>query len=523
MSRVSYTSMATPVGAHEQVTILDFGGQYTQLIARRVRECNVFCEILPYDTPLAEIRRRAPKGVILSGGPASVYEPNAPRVDPELFTLGIPVLGICYGHQLMAHLLGGVVAPAPQREYGRTLLTVVHAEPLFEQLDYHLTCWMSHGDIVETAPPGFAIMAETENTPVAAMGDLTRRLYGVQFHPEVAHTPFGMHLLRNFLYQVCRCRGDWTMRHFIEESIAAIRAQVGDAQVLCAVSGGVDSCTVAALVQRAIGEQLTCIFVDHGLMRQGEAEQVRTLFTQHFPSRLIFVDARERFLERLAGVVDPEQKRKIIGEEFVRVFEAHADAIEQCRYLAQGTLYPDVIESGTRLAAKIKTHHNVGGLPEWMTMTLIEPLRYLFKDEVRRVALELGLPPEIVWRQPFPGPGLAVRVLGAVTAEKLDIVRAADAILNEELVRTGWAQRVWQAFAVLPDVRSVGVMGDQRTYQHPIVLRVVHSEDAMTAEPAELPWNLLLRIANRISNEVAGVNRVLYDLSSKPPATIEWE
>jgi GMP synthase (glutamine-hydrolysing) len=516
---VSYSLM----NAHEQVAILDFGGQYTQLIARRVRECDVFCEILPYDTPLHTLRARQPKGIILSGGPASVYEPNAPRVDPELFTLGVPVLGICYGHQLMAHLLGGTVQPAAQREYGRTLLTVVHAEPLFEQLDFHLTCWMSHGDMVQTPPPGFVVLAETENTPVAAMGDLQRHLYGVQFHPEVAHTPFGMHLLRQFLYAVCGCRGDWTMRNFIDESVARIRAQVGSERVLCAVSGGVDSCTVAALVQRAIGEQLTCIFVDHGLMRAGEAEQVRTLFTQHFPSRLIFVDARERFLQRLQGVVDPEQKRKVIGEEFVRVFEEHADAIGQCRYLAQGTLYPDVIESGTRLAAKIKTHHNVGGLPDWMRMELIEPLRYLFKDEVRRVAQELGLPPEIVWRQPFPGPGLAVRVLGEVTAEKLAIVRAADAILNEELTRTGWAQRVWQAFAVLPDVRSVGVMGDQRTYQYPIVLRVVHSEDAMTAEPAELPWNLLLRVANRISNEAPGVNRVLYDLSSKPPATIEWE
>ncbi|MCS7273283.1 MAG: glutamine-hydrolyzing GMP synthase [Fimbriimonadales bacterium] len=510
-------------GAHELVLILDFGGQYTQLIARRVRECQVFCEIVPYDTPLVALKARQPKGIILSGGPASVYEPNAPRVDPELFTLGIPVLGICYGHQLMAHLLGGVVSPAPQREYGRTLLTVVHAEPLFEGLDFHLTCWMSHGDRVETPPAGFTVLAETENTPVAAMGDLQRNLFGVQFHPEVAHTPFGMHLLRNFLYKVCGCRGDWTTRNFIEESIAAIRAQVGNERVLCAVSGGVDSCTVAALVQRAVGDQLTAIFVDHGLLRKGEAEQVRTLFTQHFPSRLIFVDARERFLNRLRGITDPEQKRKVIGEEFVRVFEEHADAIGQCRFLAQGTLYPDVIESGTRLAAKIKTHHNVGGLPEWMRMELIEPLRYLFKDEVRRVALELGLPEEIVWRQPFPGPGLAVRVLGEVTAEKLEIVREADAILNEELQRTGWARRVWQAFAVLPDVRSVGVMGDQRTYQYPIVLRVVHSEDAMTAAPAELPWDLLLRIANRITNEVAGVNRVLYDLSSKPPATIEWE
>ncbi len=514
---------SAPAGVREQVVILDFGGQYTQLIARRVRECHVFCEILPYDTPLPALKSRQPKGIILSGGPASVYEPNAPRVDPELFTLGIPVLGICYGQQLMAYMLGGEVQPSQEREYGRTLLTVVQSEPLFTGLDYHLTCWMSHGDRVLQPPPGFEVLAETENTPVAAMGDRRRHLYGVQFHPEVAHTPFGMNLLRNFLYGVCGCSPSWTPANFVQEAIEAIRQQVGQEKVLCAVSGGVDSCTVAALVQRAVGEQLTCIFVDHGLLRKGEAEQVRELFTRHFPSHLIFVDARERFLQRLKGVVDPEQKRKIIGEEFVRLFEEHAEELGACRFLAQGTLYPDVIESGTRLAAKIKTHHNVGGLPEWMRMELLEPLRYLFKDEVRAVAAELGLPPSIVWRQPFPGPGLAVRVLGEVTGEKLEIVREADAILNEELERSGWSRRVWQAFAVLPEVRSVGVMGDQRTYQYPIVLRVVHSEDAMTAEPTELPWDLLLRIANRLVNEVPGVNRVLYDLSSKPPATIEWE
>ncbi len=512
-----------PAGVREQVIVLDFGGQYTQLIARRVRECHVFCEILPYDTPLTALLARQPKGIILSGGPSSVYEPNAPKVDPELFTLGIPVLGICYGHQLMAYLLGGEVQPAEEREYGRTLLTVVQSDPLFSQLDYHLTCWMSHGDQVLTPPPGFVVLAETQNTPVAAMGDLQRHLYGVQFHPEVSHTPFGMNLLRNFLYTVCGCQPTWTPANFVQEAVAQIRAQVGNEKVLCAVSGGVDSCTVAALVQRAIGENLTCIFVDHGLLRKGEAEQVRELFTRHFPSHLIFVDARQRFLTRLEGVTDPEEKRKRIGEEFIRVFEEHADELGECRYLAQGTLYPDVIESGTRLAAKIKTHHNVGGLPEWMRMELLEPLRYLFKDEVRAVAMELGLPPRIVWRQPFPGPGLAVRVLGALTGEKLEIVREADAILNEELERSGWARRVWQAFAVLPDVRSVGVMGDQRTYHYPVVLRVVHSEDAMTAEPAELPWDLLMTIANRIVNEVPGVNRVLYDLSSKPPATIEWE
>ncbi|MER3402244.1 MAG: GMP synthase (glutamine-hydrolyzing) [Armatimonadota bacterium] len=512
-----------PVGAREHVVILDFGGQYTQLIARRVRECQVFCEILPYNTPLSALRRRQPKGIILSGGPASVYAPGAPRLDPELLALGIPVLGICYGHQLMASLLGGEVQPAELCEYGRTHLTVVRSEPLFMGLEAHLTCWMSHGDQVLTAPPGFEVLAETESTPIAAMGHRQRHLYGVQFHPEVAHTPFGTHLLRNFLYTVCGCLPSWTPASVVQEAIEAIRRQVGSEKVLCAVSGGVDSCTVAALVQRAIGDQLTCIFVDHGLLRKGEAEQVRTLFTRHFPSHLIFVDARERFLQRLEGLTDPEQKREVIGEEFVRIFEEHAEELGACRFLAQGTLYPDVIESGTRLAAKIKTHHNVGGLPEWMRLELLEPLRFLFKDEVRAVATELGLPASIVWRQPFPGPGLAVRVLGALTRDKLDTVREADAILNEELERSGWSRRVWQAFAVLPDVRSVGVMGDQRTYQHPIVLRIVHSDDAMTAEPAELPWDLLLRIANRITNEVPGVNRVLYDLSSKPPATIEWE
>lgn len=510
-------------GLHEQVVVLDFGGQYTQLIARRVRECQVFCEILPFSTPLDALRARQPKGVILSGGPASVYEPNAPQVDSALFEMGIPILGICYGHQLMAQMLGGEVCPAAQREYGRTRLTVLRTEPLFAGLEAELVCWMSHGDQVAQPPPGFVILAETENTPVAAMGDLERHLYGVQFHPEVAHTPFGKALLRNFLFKVCGCQGDWTPTNFIEESIRALREQVGNARVLCAVSGGVDSCTVAALVQRAIGEQLTCIFVDHGLLRKGEAEEVRELFTRHFPTRLLFVDARKQFLQRLRGITDPEEKRKVIGEEFVRVFEAHADEIGDCHFLAQGTLYPDVIESGTPIAAKIKTHHNVGGLPSWMRLQVLEPLRYLFKDEVRAVAQALGLPESIVWRQPFPGPGLAVRVVGEITPERLQQVREADAILNEELTRAGWHRRVWQAFAVLPDVRSVGVMGDQRTYQHPVVLRVVHSEDAMTAEPAELPWDLLLRIANRIVNEVPGINRVLYDLSSKPPATIEWE
>lgn len=518
------SSPIAPGTFDERVIVLDFGGQYTQLIARRVRECQVFCEILPYWTPLPELARRAPKGIILSGGPASVYEPAAPHVDPALYAMGIPILGICYGHQLMAQTLGGQVEPAALREYGRTELQVVEGEdPLFEGLGKHLICWMSHGDYVRKAPPNFQVLAATANTPVAAMGDRRRRLYGVQFHPEVAHTPFGKTLLHHFLYRVCGCEGRWTPTHLVESAVAAIRAQVGNARVLCAVSGGVDSCTVAALVHRAIGDRLTCLFVDHGLMRKGEPEEVIELFTTHFPARLIAVEARERFLTALKGVTDPEQKRKRIGEEFVRVFEEHADEIQNCRFLAQGTLYPDVIESGTPQAARIKTHHNVGGLPAWMRLEVIEPLRYLFKDEVRQVAQQLGLPESLIWRQPFPGPGLAVRVLGEVNEERLERLREADAIVTEELGKAGWLRQVWQSFAVLLDTRSVGVMGDQRTYQNPVVIRVVASEDAMTAEPVELPWRLLQRIANRIVNEVPGVNRVLYDLTSKPPATIEWE
>jgi GMP synthase (glutamine-hydrolysing) len=519
--------MEIPIGSAgiaERVIVLDFGGQYTQLIARRVRECQVFCEILPFHTPPDEILSRDPKGIILSGGPASVYEPGAPELDLTLYQSGTPLLGICYGHQRMALDLGGQVDAADQREYGRTELSVTsEKDPLFADLERTLVCWMSHGDYVRTAPPGFQVSASTANTPVAAMGDPRRNLYGVQFHPEVSHTPFGKTVLKNFLYRVCGCKGDWTPANFVHAAIEAIRERVGDAKVLCAVSGGIDSCAVAALVQKAIGDKLTCIFVDHGLLRKNEAEEVRFLFTQNFPSHLIFVDAHEPFLRKLAGVIDPEEKRKIIGEEFVRVFEAHADEMSDCRYLAQGTLYPDVIESGTPHAAKIKTHHNVGGLPEWMKMEVLEPLRFLFKDEVRAVAQELGLPDSLVWRQPFPGPGLAVRIMGEITERRLHQVREADAIVTEELGREGWLRRVWQSFAVLLDTRSVGVMGDQRTYQNPVVLRVVGSEDAMTAEPVELPWELLQRIANRIVNEVPGINRVLYDLTSKPPATIEWE
>jgi GMP synthase (glutamine-hydrolysing) len=508
----------------ELIVILDFGAQYTQLIARRVRECHVYSEILPYDTPLSDIIQRAPKGIILSGGPSSVYEHGAPTLDARVYHLGIPILGICYGHQLMAKQLGGRVIPAEKREYGRADLTVCAPGILFADMPRGLICWMSHGDTVLAPPEGFEIHATTASTPVAAMGDELHKLYGVQFHPEVAHTPFGKELLRRFVVEVCECSATWTTESFIQEAVADIRQQVGGAGVVCGVSGGIDSCTVAALVHRAVGDQLTCIFVDTGFLREGEPEQVRHDFAEAFGIKLISVDAQERFLHRLSHVTDPESKRKIIGEEFVRVFEEVADNIAGVEFLAQGTLYPDVIESGTRTAAKIKTHHNVGGLPEVMRLRVLEPLRYLFKDEVRAVATELGLPESIIWRHPFPGPGLAIRITGDVTAERLRILRKADAIFIEELQAAGLYRQVWQAFAALaPGIRSVGVMGDARTYAHPIILRAVTSEDAMTAHWAHLPYELLERVSNRIVNEVPGVNRVVYDISSKPPATIEWE
>lgn len=514
--------LENPTG--ELVIILDFGAQYTQLIARRIRECNVYCEILPFDAPLDRIRARQPIGIVFSGGPNSVYEEGAPAVDAGLFDMGVPVLGICYGHQLMARALGGDVAACEQREYGKTALTVTDPGPLFAGLDAELTCWMSHGDRVQQPPPGFRVLARTESTPVAAMGDPTRRFYGVQFHPEVVHTPFGKHILERFLVDVCGCRQLWTMGSFIDEAVQAVRAQVGDAGVVCGVSGGVDSCAVAALVHRAIGKQLTCIFVDHGMLRLDEGDQVRRDFADALGINLISVDASDRFLAKLAGVDDPERKRRIIGEEFVRVFEETADSVSGVGFLAQGTLYPDVIESGTRTAAKIKTHHNVGGLPEHMRLKVVEPFRYLFKDEVRGVAEELGLPESIVWRHPFPGPGLAVRITADITRERLDTLRQADAIFIEEIRRAGLYREIWQAFAALaPGIRSVGVMGDSRTYSHPIILRAVSSEDAMTANWSRLPYDLLERVSSRIVNEVPGVNRVVYDVSSKPPATIEWE
>ena len=507
----------------ELVIVLDFGAQYSQLIARRIRECNVYCEILPAETPAAELARLAPRGIVFTGGPSSVYDDGAPRCDPGVFALGVPVLGICYGHQLMAYMLEGRVVPAETREYGRTELTVLDSGPLFQGLEGCRVCWMSHGDTVLEPPAGFQVLARTDATPVGAMGDPARRLYGVQFHPEVTHTPWGTELLRNFVLNVCGCAGNWTMRNFIEESTEKVRATVGRGKVLCATSGGVDSMTLAALVRRAVGEQLTCVFIDHGLLRKGEAEQVRRTFDEELCFPLTFVDASERFLSELRGVTDPEKKRKIIGREFINVLEAEAQKVGGVDYLAQGTLYPDVIESGTGSAAKIKTHHNVGGLPERMRLKLVEPFRRLFKDEVRRVGSELGLSPEIIGRHPFPGPGLAVRIVGEVTPERVEIAREADAIAMEELRAAGLYDEIWQAFCALLPVRSVGVMGDQRTYAYPIVLRAVSSEDAMTATWSRIPYDILERISNRIINEVRGVNRVVYDISSKPPATIEWE
>ena len=511
-------------GATEQlVLVLDFGAQYTQLIARRIRECKVYCEILPYDTPLDTILARKPVGLVFSGGPSSVYEQGAPRIDRRIYDVDLPILGICYGMQSMAHDLGGKVSAATLKEFGKTQLDVLDPAVMFEGLNPELVCWMSHGDTVEEPPPGFKISAATENCPVAAMYDAERRFYAVQFHPEVVHTPWGTDVIRGFLQKVCCTGGLWTMESFIEQQVDLIRKQVGDAQVVCGLSGGIDSCTVAALVHKAIGDQLTCIFVNHGLLRKGEEDDVQRKFAAAFNINLVYVDAVDRFVGRLEGVTDPERKRKIIGEEFVRVFEEESNKLVNATYLAQGTLYPDVIESGTKSAAKIKTHHNVGGLPENMKFKLVEPLRFLFKDEVRAVAEELGLPSDMVWRQPFPGPGLAIRITGEVTKERLDLLRSADWIIIDEIKRAGLYRKVWQSFAVLVPTKSVGVMGDQRTYAYPIVLRAVTSEDAMTADWARLPYEVLDRISNRIVNEVPGVNRVVLDITSKPPATIEWE
>jgi len=507
----------------QTVLVVDYGAQYAQLIARRVRECKVYSEIVPHDITIEELKAKNPSGLIFSGGPASVYADNAPAANPAFFELGVPILGICYGMQLMAHTLGGEVARTGNREYGRTDLTASNGSILFKDVPLEQVVWMSHQDAVTAVPDGFKISAQTDGAPVAAMENTAKGFYGVQFHPEVVHTAYGMEVLKNFLYNACDCVPNWTMVSIIEDAVAKIQEQVGDNKIICGLSGGVDSSVAAVLVHKAVGDNLTCIFVDHGLLRKGEAEKVEEAFIKHFHINLIHVKAQDRFLAKLKDVTDPERKRKIIGEEFIRVFEEEAAKFHDAKFLVQGTLYPDVIESGTRDAAKIKTHHNVGGLPEDMELELVEPLRALFKDEVRAVGEELGLPEEIVWRHPFPGPGLAVRIIGDITEERLAILRDADAIFEEEIKRAGLYRTIWQSFAVLPAIRSVGVMGDERTYAYPIILRAVTSEDAMTADWAKIPFEVLERISNRIINEVNHVNRVAYDISSKPPATIEWE
>jgi GMP synthase (glutamine-hydrolysing) len=510
---------------YDTVLVVDFGAQYAQLIARRVREAHVYSEIVPHTITAAEVASRAPAGIVLSGGPKSVHVEGAPTLDPAIYDLGVPILGICYGAQLVASQLGGEVSRTGRGEYGRTALETRGGGGVLlgAGLPDQFNVWMSHFDSIVTPPDGFVITASTPDAPVAALENLERRIAGVQFHPEVMHSEHGQEVLTRFLYELCGCRPTWTMSSIIETSVEAVRAQVGDGRAICGLSGGVDSAVAAALVHKAIGDQLTCVFVDTGLLRKGEAAQVVETFQRSQGIELIHVRAADRFFERLAGVTDPEDKRKAIGEQFIRVFEEAKAGIADAHYLVQGTLYPDVIESGTSDAAKIKSHHNVGGLPEDMDFELVEPLRALFKDEVRRAGEELGLPAEIVWRQPFPGPGLGVRIIGEVTPDKVATLQEADAIVREEIHAAGLERDIWQAFAVLPDIRTVGVMGDERTYAHPVIIRAVTSEDAMTADWARLPYELLERMSNRIINEVPGVNRVAYDVTSKPPGTIEWE